>query len=239
MNKQKIMLTLYKQYLLAKPLLLGAMVVIVFGFMGALFVRARQSIADKDGTPANGATQETEIGDDIKKIGKNEPVKGDKNARYVLIEYSDYECPFCKDFHDILNKLIAENKDFKWVYRNFPLAQLHPGATDKAIAATCVFEEAGNDKFWEFSDALFENQSLPVAELTSVAEKNGVAKADFEKCVKDFDKEQLGKIYDAASKIGVSGTPSTVIVDTESGNSTLVVGGLSADEMVAKAKELN
>lgn len=239
MNKQKIMLTLYKQYLLAKPLLLGALIVIVFGFMGALFVRARQGALDKDGIPANGDTQLTEIGDEIKDIGKNEPVKGDKDARYALIEYSDFECPYCKDFHNILTELIADNKDFKWVFRNFPLAQLHPGATDKAIAASCVLEEGGNDKFWAFSDALFENQALPVADLASLAEKTGVDKGDYEKCFKDFDKSDLSSIYEAASKIGVSGTPSTVIVDTETGNATLVVGGLSAEEIVSKAKELN
>lgn len=239
MNKQKIMLTLYKQYLLAKPLLLGALIVIVFGFMGALFVRARQGALDKDGIPANGDTQLTEIGDEIKDIGRNEPVKGDKNARYALIEYSDFECPYCKDFHNILTELIADNKDFKWVFRNFPLAQLHPGATDKAIAASCVLEEGGNDKFWAFSDALFENQALPVADLASLAEKTGVDKGDYEKCFKDFDKSDLSSIYEAASKIGVSGTPSTVIVDTETGNATLIVGGLSAEEIVSKAKELN
>lgn len=239
MNKQKILLTVYKQYLNAKPLLFGALVVIVFGFLGALFVRIRSEVSDLDGTPANSDGQTTEIGDDIKKIGRNEPVKGEKNARYVLIEYSDYECPYCKDFHASLSKFISENKDFKWVYRHFPLAQLHAGATDKAISASCVLEEAGNDKFWEFSDALFENQALAVSDLTNLAKKVGVDEKDYNKCVKDFDKTSLADVYDKASKIGIGGTPSTIILDTKTNNSTLVVGGLPTDEILAKAKALN
>lgn len=238
MNKQKIMLTVYKQYLNAKPLLFGALIVVAFGFVGALFTKFRQGTSNLDVNPTNGSEQTTEIGNDIKKIGKNEPVKGDKDARYALIEYSDFECPYCKDFHEIMNNLISNNKDFKWVYRNFPLAKIHPGATDKAIAATCVMKEGGNDKFWKFSDALFDNQALAVSELANLAEKTGVVKSDFEKCVKNFNKSNLSDIYDSATKIGVNATPSTLIVDTESGKAELVVGGLSAEELIAKAKAL-
>ncbi len=218
-----------------RPLFVACLVFILFGFLGSVFstVRQRMSTDAKTDKPASG-----EIPDKIKKLTKSDPVRGNEDAKYVLIEYSDYECPFCKDFHTSLKTLIEDNKDFKWAYRNYPLP-FHAGAKDKAKAASCVFSEKGNDAFWEFSDALFEDQALPVNKLFELASKNGVSKSDYDKCMKGIDNDKLAAIYDAATAIGVTGTPSTVIVNTDNNNAVLVVGAVPVEELLTKAKALD
>ena len=91
---------------------------------------------------------------DVKPVSENEHIRGDKNAKISLIEYSDYECPYCKRFHDTPKQVLEEYEGkVNWVYRHFPLG-FHATATPKAIASECVAELGGNDKFWEFSDIL-------------------------------------------------------------------------------------
>jgi protein-disulfide isomerase len=91
---------------------------------------------------------------DIAPIDENDFIKGNADARYAIIEWSDYECPFCGRFQQSASQLVEENEDVKWVYRQFPLDALHPNTRDKSIAALCVGQIAGNDAFWEFSDTL-------------------------------------------------------------------------------------
>ncbi len=85
--------------------------------------------------------------------------KGNPNAEIAVIEYSDYECPFCSRVHPTLEQLVAANPDIAWVYRHHPLS-FHPQAAPAARAAECIAEYAGNEAFWSFTDLLFEDQSL-------------------------------------------------------------------------------
>lgn len=86
-------------------------------------------------------------------LNDNDYVRGDRNSRIYLIEYSDYDCPFCGRFHTTSQRLVNEGK-VAWVYRQFPLPQLHPDAETKSAAAICAGKVGGNEAFWEFSDAL-------------------------------------------------------------------------------------
>jgi len=83
---------------------------------------------------------------------------GDADARIQIVEYSDFECPFCGRFHETMNQVMAqygESGDVNWTYRHFPLDQIHPQARPLAIASECVAELGGNEKFWEFSNIMF------------------------------------------------------------------------------------
>lgn len=77
-------------------------------------------------------------------------IRGNINAKYTVIEYADFQCPFCAQFHETMNTVMKE-ADVRWVYRHFPI-EGHPFAARAAEAAECAGEQ---QKFWEYSDALF------------------------------------------------------------------------------------
>ncbi|MFA6392828.1 MAG: thioredoxin domain-containing protein [Candidatus Paceibacterota bacterium] len=80
-----------------------------------------------------------------------------KTAKVTIIEYSDFECPFCARFHPILERIINEsNGSIAWVYRQFPLVQIHQHAMERAIASECIAKIKGNDAFWKYGDLLFK-----------------------------------------------------------------------------------
>lgn len=82
---------------------------------------------------------------------------GSPDAPIVLVEYSDFECPYCKMIHPTLAQIVSEsNGKIAWAYRNFPLYQIHPQATPAANAAECIAAQLGNDAFWKFANTIFE-----------------------------------------------------------------------------------
>lgn len=82
---------------------------------------------------------------------------GSPTAPIVLVEYSDFQCPYCKMIHPSLTQIVAEsNGQIAWVYRDFPLYQIHPEAENAANAAECIAAQKGNDAFWNFEKAIFE-----------------------------------------------------------------------------------
>ena len=87
-------------------------------------------------------------------ITKNDHIYGNSKAPVVIVEYSDFECPYCKAFHSTLKKIIDEsNGDIAWVYRHFPL---HTHSFEELAAAECVAKLKGNDAFWKYGDLLFQ-----------------------------------------------------------------------------------
>ncbi len=90
-------------------------------------------------------------------IGGDDHIRGNKNATVALVEYSDYQCPYCKSFHPSLVQVLNDYKDkIAWVYRDYPLTSIHPNAMPAAIAAECVAQLKDENAFWEYSDVLFE-----------------------------------------------------------------------------------
>lgn len=100
----------------------------------------------------------TEYKGEVTPVEAGEHILGNvATAQITIIEYSDFECPFCARFHPILEKIVSEsNGNIAWVYRQFPLVQIHQHAMERAIASECVAKIKGNDAFWKYGDLLFK-----------------------------------------------------------------------------------
>lgn len=156
-------------------------------------------------------------------------IRGATNARVTLIEYSDLECPYCKQFHPVTKQLLQEySKDVRIVYRHSPLAQLHPKAPNEAEATECAGEQG---KFWEFVDKIFEvtpgNNGLDPAQLPVVATQVGVANAaQFKSCLASgkYTKHVADDLADATAA-GMRGTPYSVVIGP-TGNKSPINGAV-------------
>ena len=93
----------------------------------------------------------------MRPVSADEHILGNANAKIVIVEYSDLECPFCKVFHNTMHQVVEKsNGDVAWVYRQYPIPQLHPKAFHEAEATECAWEQGGNKAFWKYIDKLFE-----------------------------------------------------------------------------------
>jgi protein-disulfide isomerase len=151
---------------------------------------------------------------------ENAPVLGDPNAPVTIVEFSDFQCPFCARFYtdtypSIKSQYVDTGKA-NIVYRHLPLP-FHPEAQPAAEASMCAAEQG---KFWEFHDKIFQNQAImSAANYKAWAAELGLNTGQFNSCVDSREyQDYVEADYAAASAAGVSGTPSFVI------NGELVVG---------------
>jgi protein-disulfide isomerase len=144
-------------------------------------------------------------------VNDKDQKQGNAHAPLVFVEYGDYECPHCGAAYPIVKQLQHHFGDnLLFVFRNFPLAEIHPHALEAAYVA----EASGlQNKFWELHDSIFENQdSLSAKNLLSLAEQAGV---DIKKLAKDIKSEQImDKVendMEGGARSGVNGTPTFFI----------------------------
>lgn len=142
----------------------------------------------------------------------DDPFKGDDDAPITIVEFSDYECPFCKRFvdntFDQIQEEYIDTGKVKYVFRDFPLS-FHPNAAAAANAAECVRDQAGDEAYFVYHDVLFDNQrSLDVASLKSYAADLDIDQTEFAACVDEekFADEVAADMAEGQS-YGVSGTP--------------------------------
>lgn len=168
---------------------------------------------------------------------------GNPNAAVVMVEFSDTECPFCKMFHPTAKKIVDESKgQVAWVYRHFPLDNIHPRARKEAEATECAAELGGNDKFWEYIDSIFavtpSNNGLDPAELPKLAVQSGIDKTKFESCLDSGKyKAKVESQLQDGLKVGVSGTPTTVFMNRK-GDKKLLVGAQPEASVLATINSL-
>ena len=137
--------------------------------------------------------------------------QGPDTAPVTLVEYGDYECPHCGHAYPIVQRVQAQMGDsLRFVFRNFPLTELHPHAQHAAEAAEAATESG---KFWEMHDALFENQRhLSDADIKGYAEKVGADAAAVEAALADH--RFAGRVREdflSGIRSGVNGTPTFFI----------------------------
>lgn len=150
----------------------------------------------------------------------DDPILGDKNAPLTLIEFSDYECPFCKkSFTDLLpdlKKNYIDTGKVKLVYRDLPL-DFHANAQKEAEAAECARSLSNDVMYFKFHDQIFTKTTsggtgLALTELPAIAKDLGLNVGQFQQCL-DSDKfaEEVKKDMADASAVGISGTPSFIL----------------------------
>jgi protein-disulfide isomerase len=162
-------------------------------------------------------------------ITTKDKLLGSPNATVSLIEYSDLECPACKEYHKSLHELMdvyGKEKKVNWVYRHFPLYKpvkrddgstftLHSKAGKEAEAAECAYELGGNTAFWAFIDRIFtitpSNNGLDLARLPEAAGAIGLSIGKFNECLQSSKyASAIDASYNEALKAGAKGTPYTV-----------------------------
>ncbi|MDH7462560.1 thioredoxin domain-containing protein [Chitinophagaceae bacterium 26-R-25] len=140
-------------------------------------------------------------------VTSNDHMQGNVNASVELVEYGDYECPHCGRAYPVIKKIQKKMGDnLKFVFRNFPLSEVHP---DARMAATAAEAADAQGKFWEMHDVIFENQdSLNYEDLMGYAESLGLDMDQFEK---DFNSrkysDRVDEDFESGLRSGVNGTP--------------------------------
>ncbi len=199
--------------------LLGAIAVAaVVGFVVLLTQMDDSSAKTKTTTTTTTPTTTGTTTITLEDVNAGDHLRGDKDADVTIVTFTDYECPFCKQFHQTMTQALAEyDGKINWVYRAFPIASLHSKAPKEAEAAECVAELGDNEAFWKFSDRIFEvtpaNNGLDPAQLPEIAAYAGVDKDDFQKCL-DSGKytSVVNDSVSAAAAAGARGTPYSVMV---------------------------
>jgi len=155
---------------------------------------------------------------DIEPISSGDKVFGNASASVVVVEYSDLECPFCKVFHSTMHQLVDEYKGkVAWVYRHYPIKELHSRATKEAEASECAYEQGGSTIFWKYIDKVFAttgtNDTLDPLELPRIAGSLGLNTEVFNTCLNTG--KYAAKVQSDIKKAveaGARGTPYSVIL---------------------------
>lgn len=150
------------------------------------------------------------------------PIYGNKEAKFSIYEFSDLECPYCRQFHNtgIAKEAVDRNpENLNHIVRAFPLEQLHPGARMKAEALLCLNEISGEESYYKMTDVIFnEVSSTSKNAVLDAVESNGYNRDLVEECLSS------GKYSYAVTtelnlgmKMGVTGTPTIMVVNNETG----------------------
>jgi protein-disulfide isomerase len=168
----------------------------------------------------------------MKPITDADYIIGNPKAKIKIVEYSDASCPYCKVFHNTMRKVMSDygtSGNVAWLYRHYTLDKpdpngniLHPNAGREAQAMECAGSLGGNEKFWTFTNRLYEvtpsvtgatPNGLDPKELPKIAEFSGINVTDFNNCLSTSKfKEKVEADFVDGVNIGINGTPSSIIV---------------------------
>lgn len=187
-------------------------------------------------TPTPGPSENVKVN-----IGSDDPVLGDKNAGISIVEFSDFQCPFCaRVYSDALAQLrqsnYFKNGEVNLVYKHFPLNSIHPQAQKAAEASECARKQG---KFWEYHDLLFTNQqALDIDSLKTYASQLGLNSAQFNSCLEGGEAaSKVSKDLQEATAAGGRGTPYFVLVNKK-GQTQTVSGAVPWSNFEAAIKAL-
>lgn len=201
--------------------------------------------AEQTAAAAAQARQLNERAKNVRRVdAKRDHIYGNQKARVTIIEYSDFDCPYCKSFHATPKKAVDKyDGRVNWVYRHFPLA-FHPDAMKLAEASECAADLGGNEAFWKYTDALYarspsNDKSLVMAKLKQIAETIGLNKNDFMACLNsDRYAARVTEDFEEGSRLGINGTPGSILLNNETGDVLVVSGALPLEAITAKIEQI-
>jgi protein-disulfide isomerase len=140
----------------------------------------------------------------------NAPLRGPADAPVTIVEFSDFQCPFCKRVQPVIKQLRERYPDqVSWRFKDLPLTAIHPGAQRAAEAARCAGEQG---KFWEYRDALFGAAQVTLDMHKEVAETLGLDSESFQRCLSsERHRDAVTGDNEEAGNLGITGTPTFVI----------------------------
>lgn len=213
----------YKDFYIPGAILLGALIISGAILLGTTSLGQKGTGGLIPAPVVNGGKVEFTI-------GENDHMQGNPKAKITLVEFSDFQCPFCQRFHPTAQQALKEYGDnIRWVFKHFPLDSIHPHARPSAEASECIWEQKGDEGFWEFADTMFENQSrLGNAFYEEVAQQIGVNLAQFQTCVSERTyQDKVEQDYQQGIQGGVTGTPGSFV------NGTPVKGAVPYEQLKA------
>ncbi len=177
-------------------------------------------LSNKNSAPAAATSASTHSDITLQPVTSSDHILGSANADIVLVEFSDLECPFCKQYQTTVHKLLdtyQKSNNLAWVYRQYPIPELHPKGPKEAEASECAADQGGNDAFWKFIDQVYavtpSNNGLDAAQLPVIAKQIGLDVTKFNSCLSSG--KFASKVADQAkqaSTAGGSGTPYSILV---------------------------
>lgn len=178
----------------------------------------------------------------VRPISASDHILGNPAAPVKIVEYADFDCTYCKGFESTLEQVIAdegESGKVAWVFREFPLTEIHQGAMADAEAAECAAVAGGNDAFWQYAGLLFENQPADPSRFGEFAQSLGLPADAFASCYADASSTVAARITadrQNALDMGAQGTPFSLIL--VAGKPPVVLnGGYSYDAAKALVDE--
>lgn len=217
----------------------GGLIALAIYFGGSRGPTANTALAPT-ALPEVAAPAEPTIGA-IRPVSDTDHIRGAANAKITLIEYSDLECPYCKQFHPTLLQVVADYpNDVRWVYRHAPIKQLHSKAPLEAEATECAGEQG---KFWELTDMIYKvtpaNNGLDVATLPQLAATAGVADIKrFTACLTDGTyTARVADDFADAQNAGMRGTPYAVVMNDQ-GDTLPISGAVPYETVKATIEQL-
>ncbi len=169
----------------------------------------------------------------MRPVDASDHILGNPDAEVTIVEYSDFQCPYCKDIHATLERIVRESGgEVRWIYRHFPLSQIHPQATSAAVASECVADLAGNEAFWRFTEGIFAEQaSMADGLYDRLAQENGINLEAFRACtVSPQAGERVTRDLNDSIAAGGTGTPYIIILNAK-GDPLPFSGALAYDRV--------
>ncbi len=192
---------------------------------GAVYFSNNKGVAEnQQANVVNVQDTVIETGDiTVSPVSSKDYIRGNPGAKVVIVEFSDPECPFCKVFHGTMKSLtnkLAQNGTIAWVYRNFPLKDLHPRAPKESEALLCAGKVGGSTGFWDYTDRLYSvtpsNNKLEESQLPLIAKDVGLNVTAFNTCLSSGEMASLVSVdYEDGIKAGGTGTPFSVFITAQ------------------------